>query len=243
MIVLDTETTGLNEDDRVIELAIAEVKPVPNEYYPNNLRIVEAKDAYFSTNKSIDLMAMSIHHITPEMLEDKPAFKESDIYKAYNGFDGIVVGHNVQFDLDMLKKDGFILKGPILDTYKCAQHLIHGVKGHYSLQYLRYALGLYKVEKEVYDAHNALGDVDVTINLLAYLLDKVNNNLDELIMLTKKPVLLEVCHFRKHKGERWSDIFRTDPGYMCWILNSIENLSADLQYTLKYYLDSEDLPC
>lgn len=58
-IFLDTETTGTDEDDRLCQLAYkTEDGTVVNEL--------------FHPGKPISIDAMSIHHITNDMVKDKP---------------------------------------------------------------------------------------------------------------------------------------------------------------------------
>lgn len=246
MIVLDTETTGRGENERVIQLGAAIVKLNPSEPYPSNIFIEKALNEYFCLDgKDISYGAMAVHHITPEMLLGKPKFKESDIYKELSKLGNeIVIGHNVNFDLKWLDNEGLKFNGMIIDTLKCAKHLVPNVE-KYSLQYLRYALGLYKQEKRSISSHNALGDVYVTINLLAYLLNKVDNKVASLINLTSKPVLEHICHFKKYKGLTWEEVADKDIQYLEWLRDNVQDMSEDLKYTLNYYLnksDSMDLP-
>jgi len=116
---------------------------------------------------------MAVHHITNEMVEDKPKIQHTTAYKRLkelNSINNILVIHNAKFDLDMLQKEGFNSFFKLVDTFRVLKHLLP--EGKFSLQYNRYALGLYKKEKEICEkynikinAHDALGDV-VVLNLL-----------------------------------------------------------------------------
>ena len=62
-IFLDTETTGTDKDDRLCQIAFkTEAGLIVNEL--------------FNPGKPISIEAMSIHHITNEMVMDKPLFKK-----------------------------------------------------------------------------------------------------------------------------------------------------------------------
>jgi DNA polymerase III epsilon subunit-like protein len=66
-IFLDTETTGTNEDDRLCQIAFkTKAGLIVNELF--NLR------------RPISIEAMSIHHITNEMVKDNPQFKNSSAW-------------------------------------------------------------------------------------------------------------------------------------------------------------------
>jgi DNA polymerase-3 subunit epsilon/exodeoxyribonuclease X len=64
-IFLDTETTGKDEDDGLCQLA----------YKTEDGTVV---NKLFNPGKPISIEAMSIHHITNEMVKDKPLFQNSE---------------------------------------------------------------------------------------------------------------------------------------------------------------------
>ena len=70
LIVLDTETTGLdfNDGHKIIEIGCVEIinRKITNNIYHQ----------YIRPNKMIDDKAREIHGITNEFLEDKPLFSE-----------------------------------------------------------------------------------------------------------------------------------------------------------------------
>ncbi len=128
-IFLDTETTGTDNEDRLCQLAYKTEKG-------------EIVNGLFNPSKPISIGAMSIHHITNEMVEDKPEFKNSSEYQKLddllNNNTNILVAHNAKFDTDMLEREGIYTKKAIC-TLKLARHLDpNGVIPKYNLQYLRY---------------------------------------------------------------------------------------------------------
>src|SRR3990172_2085332 len=95
MIFLDVETTGINEEDRLCQIAYS----IPSK------KIVVSED--FKPPVPISIDAMSICHITNEMVADKPPFEGSktraEIGKHFD--DGLIfVAHNAQFDLKFCAK-------------------------------------------------------------------------------------------------------------------------------------------
>ena len=74
-IVLDTETTGMNqlgahyEGHRIIEIGAVEL--INRRYTGNNFHI------YIKPDRPVDPDAIKVHGITDEMLADKPEFKRS----------------------------------------------------------------------------------------------------------------------------------------------------------------------
>ena len=73
-IVLDTETTGMNqlgahyEGHGIIEIGAVEL--INRRYTGNNFHI------YIKPDRPVDPDAIKVHGITDEMLADKPEFKE-----------------------------------------------------------------------------------------------------------------------------------------------------------------------
>ncbi len=68
LIFLDTETTGNSANDRLCQLAFK----TDESFIVNEL---------FNPGMPISIDAMSIHHITNEMVKDKPPFKGSETWK------------------------------------------------------------------------------------------------------------------------------------------------------------------
>ena len=100
IIMLDTETTGNKDEDRICQLSYI----VANE----NLEIEEIHNELVKPPIPISYEAMAVHHITNEMVEDKPLLKHTQAYKRLkelNSAENMVVIHNSKFDLDMLKKE------------------------------------------------------------------------------------------------------------------------------------------
>ena len=224
-IFLDTETTGTEKKDRLIQLAYkTEMGNIVNELFKPPLPI------------SID--SMCVHHITNEMVADKPAFKDSKNHRKLvdllNDDKNILVAHNAKFDVDMLEKEGVHPK-KVICTLKLARHLdTEGKIPRYSLQYLRYFLGI-KIEA---NAHDALGDILVLEKLFERLFVKMSKSIgpaaveNKMMDISSKPVLLSRITFGKHKGEP----FREIPGdYLQW-LSGQEDLDEDLKFTVGYYL-------
>jgi len=234
-IILDTETTGKDEEDRIIQLAFLVVDK-------NEKRAVES---FCKAPVDIKYEAMAVHHIVPQMIEDKPSFGECEAAKILNELnneENILVIQNAQFDLKMLKKEGFEWKGALIDTLRCAKHLLPEIDKH-GLQYLRYRLGFYKEEKSLSNefgvdikAHDALGDVIVLYSLMKYLVNKADRDIKKLIDLTNTPVLCQKIPFGKYKNQNIKDIAQNDPSYLQWAIKSMDNLDEDMRYSMEYYL-------
>ncbi|OCL85121.1 Exodeoxyribonuclease 10 [Arcobacter porcinus] len=241
-ILFDTETTGALEEDRVIQFGgmILDQKGK-----------MEVYDELCSSSIPIKLEAMEVHNITPDMLENKPRAIETNFYRRLeelNSSSNFLIAHNINFDLEMIKKEGFVNNLQLIDTLRCARHLYPELPYH-RLQYLRYALNLYKSEKEeanklniTIKAHDAIGDVLVMKLFLRELVAKTrevypnDNPMKKLVTLSSTPVFVQTFKFGKYKGEKIADVAQKDANYLNWMLNNMEDMDEDLKYTLSKVL-------
>lgn len=231
LIFLDTESTGLDTEDRICQVAYK----IDSDIY----------DELFKPELDIKVSAMAVTHITNKMVADKPVFVGSEMHKhletLFAGGD-ILVAHNVAFDLGMLQKEGLDTKN-IICTKKVAMELDKGaVIESYSLQYLRYLLG-FEIEAQ---AHDALGDILVLEKLFESLLKKMIEDtggeekaIEKMLEISSKPTLFKKFPFGKFKGKR---IEEADAGYLQWLLKekkTNEPDDIDWIYTLEHHLGSK----
>ena len=236
-VLFDTETTGNQEDDKVIQFGAMIVDQKGK---------VEAFDELCSTNIAIKLEAMEVHNITPALLVGKPKAVETNFYKKLeelNSNENYLIAHNISFDMGMIKKEGFVNQYQLIDTLRCAKHLFPELPYH-RLQYIRYALELYKIEEIeankhniTIKAHDAIGDVLVMKLFLSKLVGKCRelypdyNPIEKLADLTKTPVFIQTFKFGKYKGKDVEVVAKEDAGYLNWMRSNME-LDEDLKYTL-----------
>ncbi len=236
LIFLDLETTGLEVEDKICSIGLVIIDGDKTEI----------KYDLINEGKKIPPKASSIHHITNEMIKDKPIFKESESYKFLelnNNEDVTLIAHNINFDLQKLMACGIGWRGKIIDTLRVTKHLIPECE-FFSLQFLRYELKLYKQETEQCLAcginpnilpHNALDDALIAKLLYDYLLESAT--LDEMYELSFKNVLLDKINFGKYKDRYIEDIVMNDRGYLKWLLANVMDLDEDLRYSIVYYLE------
>jgi len=240
-VLFDTETTGTQTQDRIIQVGAMVVHGRDN---------IEVFDELCSAPVPITLEAMEIHNITPDVIESQPSYEETNFAKKIaelNKEENYLIAHNISFDLGMLEKEGFENHYTLIDTLRCSKHLLDNMPYH-RLQYLRYALELYKTEGVEASklgigikAHDALGDVLVMKLLLSKLValakskEPTRNPMETLATLTQTPVLLKTFKFGKHKGKEISQVVREDSGYIKWMQKNMD-LDEDMMHTLEYYL-------
>ena len=240
-IILDTETTGTGEDDRIIQLG----------YIVLGSKDIEVYNEFCSSQTPISFGAMEVHGITPEMIENKPTCQETSAYKRLqelNSEENYMIIHNAPFDLDMLKKEGFDIQMKVIDTLRVAKHIFEDEEAH-RLQYFRYKMGLYKDEdKEAKNlnievkAHDAIGDVLILKLFLTKLKEALRlkfphvNPVEKMVELTNTPIIIKTFKFGKHKGKMLKDVAQEDAGYLRWMLNSMDNLDEDMRYSINRLL-------
>ena len=241
-ILLDTETTGAGEGDRIIQLGYMVLSPG---------EAVEVHNDFCSSEVPIGFGAMEVHNITPEMIEGKPSCVETAAYRRLlelNTADNYMIIHNAPFDVGMLEKEGFALKMQLIDTLRCARHVFADEEAH-RLQYFRYRLGLYKLEAKEAEtlgveikAHDAIGDVLTLKLFLSELRRAVEerfpgvNPVEKMVELTTQPIFVKTFRFGKYKGRDLADVAREDAGYLRWMLTGMESLDEDLRYSINRVL-------
>ncbi len=243
-ILLDTETTGTGDSDRIIQLGFMVL----------NGKSVDVYNDFCSSEIPIGYGAMEVHGITQEEIAGKPKCTETDAFKALESLntpDNVMIIHNAPFDLGMLAKESFTSQMRLIDTLRCAKHLFEDEEAH-RLQFFRYRLGLYKLEQAEADtlgivvkAHDAIGDVLVLKLFLSELRKKLTerfgtvNPIDKMVELTQTPVYItKPLKFGKHKGKTLNEIANEDKKYLSWMVANMENLDEDMKYSIARVLEA-----
>ena len=156
LIVLDTETTGLdvNDNHRIIEIGCIEIV---DRVITNN-----SFHQYLNPQRRIDPGAVDIHGITNERLNNEPIFQEiKDKFISYIR-DAEVIAHNATFDIGFIESElkicGVDIENinsfkKIHDTLKIAREIYPGKRN--SLDALCKRLAIDNSER---DLHGALLD-------------------------------------------------------------------------------------
>lgn len=165
VVVLDVETTGFNfsKNDRVVEVAAIKLD--------STLKELDRFETLLNPKR--DLGPQHIHGIQASWLVEAPEFRE--ISNALLAFlDGsIVVGHNVDFDLNFIEAEfkrigfnDFNLRAHAIDTLKLSKSLL----GSSQSCKLSDLATLFDLAHET--AHNAISDAAVTAEILRILVNR-----------------------------------------------------------------------
>ncbi|WP_213993823.1 exodeoxyribonuclease X [Sodalis sp. dw_96] len=214
--VIDTETTSL--EGGVVEIASVDIV---------NGVICNPMNDFVNPGEPISFEAMSIHHITEEMVSAAPTIRE--VIGRYLGADAYVA-HNAKFDQSKLPQ----ITAPWICTLKLSRKLYPEFESHGN-QYLRYRLGLKPALPAGLHAHRALYDCYVTAELLIYMGSLAKWTMRQMREISNAPSLLHTMRFGKHKGKLFSEIAVIDPQYLRWLL-STSDLDEDLQFTIRHWL-------
>ncbi len=161
-IVLDVETTGLGDEDRVIEFACLGLK---------NGRETVRFQSLVNPGIPIPPQASEVSGITDEMVRDAPPFA-GIAPKLEEILDGATpVAHNAFFDMRFLSNEWKRLgrswwKGKAVDTLLLARNVIRAPE--YGLGALQRRLSLPHEP-----THRAMSDVEATADLFLYLLERL----------------------------------------------------------------------
>lgn len=163
IIVLDTETTGMNmtgphyEGHRIIEIGAVEI--INRKLTGNSFHV------YIKPDREIEAEAVDVHGITDEFLLDKPSYKE--IHEEFMAFirGAELVAHNAPFDTGFMdyefrKLDPSIGKTEdfckVTDTLDMAKRLFPGKRNNLDVLCSRYG-----IDNSHRTLHGALLDAEI----------------------------------------------------------------------------------
>jgi len=226
-LFLDTETTGVDDKDRLVQVAY---KTSDDDHHLNSLYKAEIPISY---------MAMAVNHITNDMIKDAATFKNSSDAQTLQTLleDGyILVAHNAPFDIRMLAAEGITTP-----RFICTKKLVtwldrDAVLESYKLQYLRYRLNV-NVEAI---AHDAYGDILVLEQIFAYIVNAMKSIYmgqspadlaDKMMHISANPILLKIMPYGKHKGMPFETVPKS---YLKWLLKDGKH-SEDVIFSAKHY--------
>jgi len=243
VIYLDTETAGFPEhksftenDELLIQLA----------YATEDNGIMTFQQTYCKNQVDIRTSAMAIHHITPEMLEDKPYIRNTNEYKYLKNEieeDSYIIAHNAPFDIGIMKREGLDMSNmKVIDTLKIAKFINdnHQEWESLSLGYLKYWFRLDKYREsfmKAYNlditltAHDAISDVVDLILLTKKIQKEYNASLEDMCHITDKPLFLKHVPNGTNRGKLFSEL---STNQLEW--QAENSWDKDVQFTCKKML-------
>ena len=167
--VFDTETTGLNTDGGDEIIAIAAVRIVNNRIVYQDIfeELVDPK-------RDIPMESYKIHGINYEMVAGKKDINTIlPVFKKFTS-DTVFVGHNIAFDMKMLKNKEkathIKFLNPVLDTLLLSA-ILHPLHEQHDMENIAKRLGV-----NIIGRHTALGDAIATAEIFLKLLPILNSN-------------------------------------------------------------------
>ncbi len=159
IIVLDTETTGLNpqEGHKIIEIGCVEL--VKRRLTGKHFHV------YINPNRAIDEGAIAVHGITNEFLQDKPSFTQiaEEFIEFIRGAELVI--HNAPFDVGFINHEFAQLNKPagmVTDYSSVFDTLAYARKKHPGQRNSLDALcKRYGIDNSHRDLHGALLDAQI----------------------------------------------------------------------------------
>lgn len=177
LVVLDTETTGLNpqEGHRIIEIGCVELF---------NRRLTGNRfHVYINPERLIDDGAIEVHGITNQFLEDKPRFHDivDDLVDFIRGSELII--HNAPFDVGFINHEFSLLDdtpGPVTDFCDVFDTLTYARQKHPGQRNSLDALcKRYGVDNSHRELHGALLDAEILADVYLLMTGGQASLLDE----------------------------------------------------------------
>jgi len=230
--VLDTETTGLDDDAEMIEFAGIRCQ---SDGSPGDFKTVGVGlSRLIKPSVPISIEAMAVHHITEDDVagaSDLPQLSVDEVLRYSNSLDvNAYVAHNSAFDKRIC---GQYLdqEVPWICTYKVALRLWPDAPS-YKNAVLFYYNDLHKGDDRDWrqffarsQLHRALPDAILTAHLFGKMLELIS--FEDMIEISSQPGLLPRVPFGKNYGKKWSEV---DYGYLKWAKS--QDFDEDVLYTV-----------
>jgi exodeoxyribonuclease X len=214
--ILDTETTGLIEP-HMTEAAYSIVDIINGQVTV----LQEPRAKRFNPLKEISLGSMATSHICDEDVADEVPHTD---FRLPNSVE-YLIGHNIDFDMAVLKNAGVTHRPKLICTNAMANFLLPTLESH-KLVSLLYHFHRDVARAQARDAHAAIADIYFTELVLGSLIDLANsqgheiNDVESLYVFSQMARIPTHLSFGKHKGEAIADLATSSEGagYLKWLL-------------------------
>lgn len=255
IIVLDTETTGVDDDAHIIELSMSFPQTI-NE----DIDSITNYTSRYNPGVEVPPEASAVHFISTEDLVNEKTY-ESDLptidMLMSQEYTKYYAGHNVQFDQRMVNENNLKYRSELPEylmdnsrwicTMKLAKKLFAENKeyANMTLSYLWYKFGLYRSVPRPVNAHAAKDDVFMCYQVLVKLIeiciqeghiDPAQDIGPQLSTFVNTPIRYTVMPIGKHKGT----LMKLVPmDYIIWMIGNSDvlneaqpNYDVDLAFTI-----------
>lgn len=218
-VCIDCETTGLDpKQDRCVEVAAIcfNMDSVIFEY-----------ESLINPECPIPEASTAIHHISDEMVCNKPTIKQVLPQLLEMIGNKIIVGHGVGFDIQVIANSAQrydiasqLQYNRYLDTLRLAR--LYGESPVNSLEQLRRHFNILPE-----GAHRAMSDVIVNVEVFKHLTKRYKTT-EELFDILANPILFKIMPLGKHKGRLLKEI---PLEYLLWAAR--KDFDQDLLFSLR----------
>ncbi len=238
LVMLDTETTGLNHkiDDICQFAALVTYEDCEDSQ-------IQVVSTLCKPSTPISKEVEALHGISNDMVKDSPSAAEvvkefaEEVYTLAKRETVVVGGHNVAFDQKFLMKySESLYRAHTICTMRLARRYFEGAQNH-KLGYLYRDFAKLHSPRTTKE-HDALSDVWMSYELLRFWMQRNNITLryDELSILLNTPKNIKTMPFGKHKGTAMEDV---PVSYLQWLVEQ-PCTDFDVKHTAKKLLHGND---
>lgn len=231
IIFFDLEATGLSvTQDRIVQIGYIKVLPNGQE---------ETGNLLINPECHIPKETSDIHHITDEMVQNQPTFRQmaGRLEQIFKGCD--LAGYNSnRFDVPLLIEE-FLRAGVKFDISKVKFVDVQSIFYKKEPRTLTAAYRFY-CGKELEGAHSADADIRATYEVLQAQLDRyandatdplqndvewlqeytrMNRNVDPMGAMVYDDQMRPCFNFGRYKGRLVTEILKQEPNYYSWMMN------------------------
>jgi DNA polymerase-3 subunit epsilon len=227
LVFFDIESTGISTSkDRIIEIYFIKLLPDEKEVHLHE---------YYNPGIPIPAEATAIHGITDEFVKDKPSFAEKAHQLKHFLDDCDFAGFNSnKFDVPLLVEE-FYRSGIELDIDK--RKFVDVMRIFHMMEPRNLAAAFkFYCNQDLENAHSAKYDTQATFDILKaqinrypdldksidglHKLSAQNNQVDLAGRIIYNEKNEEVFNFGKHKGKLVKEVFKKEPSYYDWMVQS-----------------------
>ncbi len=227
ILVLDAETTGVDPDkDLPVQISMILVENSARRVIMNTL---------CNPGKAIPKGATDIHHITDDMVVNKPdsalACWLAEHTASLVGAELLVTYNGILFDLPLISRlsgGSYLTSLPHVDVLDLAYRYLPMLENHKLGTIYKHVVG-----RDAIGTHDAITDVMYTYDILEGLRIKLKKSIEDIIEDLKKPCRYQIMPISKHKGKLLGDV---PTGFAKWLLD--QNIGKPMRADLRYSMES-----